>query len=124
AIGYRTFLPWNALGVLGCAAGTVLVGYAAGRSYATAADLFGRATGALLSLVLLIVALVLIGRYLGRHPDPVAALGNRLAGWPPLRLVGEAYRSGFRWLSERIGVGGAVAVNVLGGMVALLGVGY
>jgi membrane protein DedA with SNARE-associated domain len=123
-LGYRAFLPWDVLGVLGCTGGTVIVGYAAGRSYATAADIFGRATGALLALVLLIVALVLIGRYLGRHPDPVAALVNRLAGWPPLRLVGKAYRAGFRWLSERIGVGGAVAVNVLGGVLALLAIGY
>jgi hypothetical protein len=74
--------------------------------------------------VLLIIALVLIGRYLGRHPDPVAALGNRLAGSPPLRFVGNAYRAGFRWLSKRVGLSGAVAVNVLGGVLALLAVGY
>jgi undecaprenyl-diphosphatase len=124
-LGYSgRFLPWNAVGVLGCVGGTVLLGYATGRSYATAADLFGRATGALVLLVLLIVALVLIGRYLGRHPDPVAALGNRLAGWRPLKYVGRAYRAGFWWLSTRVGVGGAVAVNVLAGVVALLGVGY
>jgi undecaprenyl-diphosphatase len=120
----RRFLPWNAVGVLGCVGGSVLLGYATGRSYATAADLFGRATGALLLLVLVIVALTLIGRYLGRHPDPVAALGNRLAGWRPLRFVGRAYRAGFWWLSTRIGLGGAVAVNVLAGVVALLGIGY
>ena len=124
AMPYRTFLPWNAAGVLGCVGGTVLVGYAAGRSYATVAGIFGQATGALLALVLVILALVVIGRYLGRNPDPVAALGNRLAGWRPLRLVGRAYRAGFGWLSDRIGVGGAVAVNVLGGVVALLGIGY
>jgi undecaprenyl-diphosphatase len=67
---------------------------------------------------------VLIGRYLGRHPDPMADLGRRLAAWPPLRFVDRAYRSGFGWLTHRIGVGGAVAVNVLGGAIALLGFGY
>jgi len=123
-IGYGRFLPWDILGVLGCVGGTVLLGYAAGRSYATAAGIFGQATRALLALVALVVALVLIGRYLGRNPDPVAAVGNRLAGWRPLRFAGTAYRSGFHWLNERIGPGGAVAVNVLGGMVVLLGIGY
>jgi hypothetical protein len=123
-IGYRRFLPWDALGVLGCVGGTLLVGYAVGGSLATAADLFGRASGALLALVLVIVALILIGRYLGHHPDPVAAMANRLAGWPPLRFVGQAYRAGFRWLVERIGLGGAVAVNLLAGVAVLLGIGY
>jgi undecaprenyl-diphosphatase len=123
-VGYRTFLPWNVAGVLGCVGGTVLVGYAAGRSYATVSDIFGRATGALLWLILVIVGLVLIGRYLGRNPDPVAALGTRLAGWTPLRFVGQAYRAGFDWLTARVGVGGAVAVNVLGGVLVLFAVGY
>jgi undecaprenyl-diphosphatase len=121
---YRSFLPWNAIGVVGVAGGTLVVGYLAGRSYATATKLFGQATSALLALVVVIVVIVIIGRYLGRHPDPMADLGKRLAGWPPLRFVDGAYRSGFGWLTERIGVGGAVAVNVLGGAIALLGVGY
>lgn len=121
---YRVFLPWNLIGVASIAGGTLIVGYLAGRSYATATELFGQATSALLALVVVIVAIVLIGRYLGRHPDPMADLGKRLATWPPLRFVDRAYRAGFGWLTERIGVGGAVAVNVLGGAIALLGVGY
>jgi membrane protein DedA with SNARE-associated domain/membrane-associated phospholipid phosphatase len=121
---YRVFLPWNAAGVLGCAGGTLLVGYAAGRSYATVTQVFGQASSAVLALLLLIVAIVIIGQYLGRYPDPLAATGRRLAGWPPLRFVQTAYRAGFGWLTQRVGVGGAVAVNVLGGAVVLLGVGY
>lgn len=123
-LGYRTFLAWDILGVVGCVGGTVLVGYAAGRSYATAAGLFGRATDALLALTVLIVVLVLVGRYLGRNPDPVAALAKRIAGWPPLRFVGRAYRSGFGWLAARVGTNGAVAVNILGGVLVLLFIGY
>jgi membrane protein DedA with SNARE-associated domain/membrane-associated phospholipid phosphatase len=123
-VPYRTFLPWNALGVVAVVGATVLVGYGAGRSYSTVADVFGQATGALFLLVVVVVALVLIGRYLGRYPDPVAALGNRLAELGPLKVIGRVYQFRFRWLSERIGVGGAVAVNVLTGVIALLGVGY
>jgi membrane protein DedA with SNARE-associated domain/membrane-associated phospholipid phosphatase len=121
---YRTFLPWNAIGVVGCVTGTVLLGYLAGDSYAQVADVFGQATGALLLLVLVIIGIVLVGRYLGRHPDPVAAIGARLAGWRPVAWLGRAYERGFGYLSRRLGLGGAVAVNVLGGVLALLAIGY
>jgi undecaprenyl-diphosphatase len=121
---YREFLPWNAAGVACVAGGTVLVGYAAGRSYETVTAVFGQASSAVLAFVLLVIAIVLVGRYLGRYPDPLFAAGQRLAALPPLRFVERAYRAGFAWLTGRIGVGGAVAVNVLGGGAALLGVGY
>ena len=62
--------------------------------------------------------------YLGRHPDPVAAVGTRLAGWRPVAWLGRAYQRGFGYLTRRLGLGGAVAVNVLGGVLALLLVGY
>jgi membrane protein DedA with SNARE-associated domain/membrane-associated phospholipid phosphatase len=121
---YREFLPWSAAGVACVAGGTLLVGYAAGRSYETVTAVFGQASSAVLAFVLLVIAIVLVGRYLGRYPDPLFAAGQRLAALPPLRFVERAYRSGFAWLTGRVGVGGAVAVNVLGGAVALLGVGY
>jgi undecaprenyl-diphosphatase len=121
---YRRFLPWDTVGVIGCVTGTLLLGYLAGDSYAQVAGLFGQATGALLMLVLVIVALVLLARYLGRHPDPVAAVGARLAGWRPVAWLGRAYERGFGYLSRRFGPGGAVAVNVLGGVLVLLAVGY
>jgi undecaprenyl-diphosphatase len=121
---YREFLPWNAAGVACLVGGTVVVGYVAGRSYATVTSIFGRASTAVLLFVLLVIAIVLIGRYLGRYPNPLAAVGQRLATLPPLRFLDRAYRSGFTWLTGHIGVGGAVAVNVLAGAVVLLGVGY
>jgi membrane protein DedA with SNARE-associated domain len=121
---YREFLPWNAAGVACVAGGTVVVGYLAGRSYDTVTSVFGRASTAVLLFVLLVVAIVLIGRYLGRYPNPLAATGRRLAALPPLRFLDRAYRAGFTWLTGHVGVGGAVAVNVLAGAALLLGVGY
>lgn len=121
---YREFLPWNAVGVTCVAGGTVLVGYAAGRSYESVTAIFGQASSAVFLFVLLVIAIVLIGRYLGRYPDPLAATGQRLAALPPLRFLDWAYRAGFRWLTDRVGIGGAVAVNVVGGAALLLGVGY
>ncbi|MBO0870189.1 MAG: DedA family protein [Micromonosporaceae bacterium] len=121
---YRYFLPIDAFGVLGCVGGTLTVGYLAGRSYATVADRFGQASSAVLMLLGVIVAVILIGRYLGRHPDPVAAFGARLAAWRPLRVAARAYEAGFHALTRRLGVGGAVAVNVVTGVLVLFGIGY
>jgi membrane protein DedA with SNARE-associated domain len=121
---YRRFLPWNAVGVVGCVTGTLLLGYLAGDSYDRMAGVFGRATGAFLALVLLIVGLVLLGRYLGRHPNPVAAVGSRLFRLAPVARLVRVYLRGFVSVSRRFGVGAAVAVNVVGGVLALLGIGY
>ncbi len=121
---YRRFLPWDLLGVVGMVTGTLLVGYLGGRSYATVSGLFGRATSAILLLVLVIAALILVGRYLGRHPDPVADLAERMAAWRPLHVVNTAYRAGFARLTARFGVGPALAAHVVGGALALLGFGY
>ncbi len=120
---YRRFLPWDVLGVTAQVAGSVAVGYLVGTSYARVAELFGRATGALFLLFLVIVALVVFGRYIGRHPDPVTAFGDRVGTWGPLRLFDRGYDALFRWLTDRVGVGGAVAVNVMLGVGVLLGFG-
>lgn len=120
---YRTLFAWDLLGVLTQVGGALALGYVAGTSYERLAHVFGRATGAVLLLLLLIAAMVAFGRYLGRHPDPVTALGDRLFAWGPLRLLDRAYDAAFRWLTTHVGVGGAVAVNVLLGVGLVLGVG-
>ncbi|HEX6870438.1 MAG TPA: VTT domain-containing protein [Micromonosporaceae bacterium] len=120
---YRRFVLPNVLGAAAQVGASILVGYVAGTSFAFAAEIFGRATGALLLLVLVIVGLVVFGRYLGRHPDPVTAFGDRLGTWGPLRVLDRGYDAAFRWLTARIGVGGAVGVNVLLGVGVLLGLG-
>lgn len=121
---YRQFVCWDAVGVLGYIAPAVLLGYFAGRSYATASKVLGSATSAVLILLVVIIGLVLIGRYLGRHPAPVTAFVTRVLQWPPLRFIGRYYATRFRWLSRRVGVTGALALNVLGGAALLFLVGY
>jgi membrane protein DedA with SNARE-associated domain len=117
---YRQVLGWDVLGVTTQVSVSVAVGYLAGESYQRAATIFSQATGAALLLVLVVVALVLFGRYLGRHPDPVAVFGARLGRWRPLQMLNNAYLASFRWLIVRVGVGGAVAVNVVLGVWVLL----
>ncbi|HEX6500620.1 MAG TPA: VTT domain-containing protein [Micromonosporaceae bacterium] len=122
-VRYRTFALWDAVGVVGSVPVAVLVGYLAGGSYDRVAGAFGRATGALALLLLVIVALVLVGRYLGRNRQPVTAFGARLVSTRPLRWARRAYRTGFDRLTGRYGLAGATAVNLAVGVVGLLVIG-
>jgi membrane protein DedA with SNARE-associated domain len=122
-LSYRRIVAWDALGVAGQVAASVVLGYAVGSSYARAATLFTRATGALLVLALVVCALVVFGRYLGRHPDPVASFGFRLARWGPVTALDRLYGGGVRWLTERVGAAGALVAHLVLGVLALLSVG-
>ncbi|MGE5830927.1 MAG: VTT domain-containing protein [Micromonosporaceae bacterium] len=122
-LAYLRVLPWDALGVLGWVGGSIVVGYLAGSSYARVADVFGRATTGVLLLGLTIAALVVLARYVGRHRDPVTAFGGRIARVWPLRRLRTSYIDAFDWLRRRLGSGGAVAVNLILGVLSLLGIG-
>lgn len=119
AMPYRRFLPWNVLGVVTFVPASVLVGYLAGESYERVSAVLGRATFSVLLLVAMLAVLVVVGRYLGRHPYPVTSFGARLVALPPLRWAEGRYRAAFGWLTARFGLGGAVAVNVGVGMAAM-----
>lgn len=123
-LAYRRVLPWNVLGVVSVVGGSVVAGYLAGSSYARLADVFGRATGALLLLALVIVALVVVGRYVGRHRHPVTAFTARLVHTPPLRWLERRYLAGFGWLTARLGSDAAFAANLALGIPVLLVVGF
>ncbi len=120
---YRRFLAWDALGVTAQVVASIAIGFLAGGSYQLAAELLGRATGAFLLLLLVLVGLVIFGRYLGRHPDPVTAFGDRLRRWTPLRWLDEAYDAAFAWFTRHAGVGGAVGATIVLGVALLLGAG-
>jgi membrane protein DedA with SNARE-associated domain len=120
---YRTFAPWAALGVLTWASASVLVGYLAGRSYERVSQVLGQATSAVLGLVALLVVIALVGRWLGRNPDPVRALVGRVGRVP---AVGRAVRwldEGFRALVARLGPGWTLALNLVLGIALLFGLG-
>jgi len=70
-VSYRRFVAWQMPAALLWAGWMVGASYAAGASYDRLAARAGRAGGALAVLVALIVALVLAGRWLGRHPAVV-----------------------------------------------------
>jgi membrane protein DedA with SNARE-associated domain len=112
---YRRFVTWNVAGVVTAVGGSVVLGYLAGASYEQAAERFGSATTAVLLLLGAIVVIVLIGRWLGRHPYPVRALARWAAGRPPLRWHERFVRS----VQARVGGGWALAVDLAAGLALL-----
>lgn len=120
---YRRFAPWNAAGVITWVGGSVVVGYLAGTSYETVSRYLGQATGAVLVLLLTIVVIVLVGRWLGRNPDPVRALAARAAALPPARWLTQRYGVLFFLLSMHIGAGWALLLNIGAGIALLFVVG-
>ncbi|MFI7605239.1 DedA family protein [Micromonospora sp. NPDC049366] len=121
---YRRFAPWNAAGVATWVGASVLVGYLAGESYETVSRLLGRATGALLVLIVALVAVVLVGRWLGRNPDPVRALLSRAAALPPVRWLSRRYGLLFFLLAMRIGRGWTLLLNLVAGLALLFAAGF
>ncbi|MFC7548560.1 DedA family protein [Plantactinospora sp. GCM10030261] len=120
---YRRFAAWNLAGGAGWVGSTVVVGYLAGESYRRVSDLLGKATGAVLALLAGIVVLVLVGRWLGRNPDPVRALADRTVALPPSRWLARRYGSLVARLSARIGAGWTLLLNLLSGLALLFGLG-
>ncbi|MFC0504621.1 DedA family protein [Micromonospora costi] len=121
---YRRFAPWNLAGVATWVGGSVLVGYLAGESYETVSHMLGQATGAVLVLLVALVAVVLIGRWLGRNPDPVRALLSRATALPPVRWLAGRYGVLFFLLTMRIGPGWTLLLNLVTGLALLFVAGF
>ncbi|HEY2949724.1 MAG TPA: DedA family protein [Micromonosporaceae bacterium] len=121
---YRRFAPWNVVGVATWVTASVLVGYLAGTSYETASRVLGRATGTVIVLLVAVISIVLVGRWLGRNPDPVRALLARAARLPPLRWLAQRYGVLFFLLSMHIGTGWALLINLAAGVALLFVVGF
>jgi undecaprenyl-diphosphatase len=119
---YREFAPWNAVGVVTWVCTSVLIGYLAGTSYEEVSERLGRATGAVLAFVGCVLLIVLVGRWLGRNPDPTRALLARTGLLPALRWLRRRHGALYARLSLHIGAGWALVINMVIGL-ALLFVG-
>ncbi len=120
---YRRFAVWNLAGVMSWVGTSVLVGYAAGESYEQASRLLGRATGAVLGLLLCLAGVVLAGRWLGRYPDPARALAARAVALPPLRWPRTRYGVLFYLVAMRVGPTWTLLLNLAAGLLLLFAAG-
>jgi undecaprenyl-diphosphatase len=87
----RRFAAWHTPAAILWALWMVGASYAAGASYDILAARAGRAAGALAALTLLILGLILAGRWFGRHPDPVRGFARSLRRIPPLSVIAESW---------------------------------
>ena len=94
----------------------MVVGYLAGESYETVSGYLGKATGAVLVLLVAVVVIVLVGRWLGRNPDPVRALLGRARALPPVRWLTGRYGVLFFLLAMHIGPGWTLLLNLVAGL--------
>lgn len=122
-MSYRTFAPWNYAGVVSAVGSSVVLGFAVGASYERVAEALGRATTAVLMLAGVVVAIVLAGRWLGHHPDPVRTVAARLAALRPCSWTHQRYGRMAGRLAARAGPGPALVASLAAGVVLLFGFG-
>jgi len=103
---YRIFVRWHAPGAVLWAVWVTGAAYLVGASYQQLAAQAGRAAGALAVLLLVLAAVVVAGRWFGRHPGPAHAVGSLLNRRMP---------------RERLRADVLLATGLLAGTAAVLG---
>jgi len=121
---YRRFLPWNLAGGVIWAPGFVLVGYLAGGSYRQVERIVGRASLLLLLVVVLAGALVLVGRWVVRHPDRLRTLVDRQLDRRWVTRLRGRYQRQLAFLVRRVRPGGALGLSLTVSVVGLAGAGW
>ncbi|GAA4725064.1 DedA family protein [Phytohabitans rumicis] len=127
-VPYRRFAAWHTPAAVLWAVWLVGASYGLGASYDRVASRLGHASGALAVLVGMIVVLVLAGRWIGRHPDPIRASGALLGRLPLVRAVAGRDAPAWSWrgrLERRYPLLGpafdvALSVALLSALAALL----
>lgn len=121
---YRRFLAFNALGGVTWAAIYVTLGFVAGRSYDEVADRAEDAGLVLLGLVFLLVAAVLVARWVVRRPDRARAFSERVLGGRVVAWVAARCRGALDFLQARFRPNAAFGLSFTFGLAVLIAVGW
>ncbi len=125
---YRTFALYNVLGGVLWATTFVLIGYVAGQDWKRVEHILSRAGLGLLALIVLIGAIVLIGRWIAGHPERVRRVTDRFLDRPWVARLRARFRRPVYFLVNRFRPGGALglsltlALALTGGAVYVFGV--
>lgn len=121
---YRTFALYNAVGGAIWAVGFVLLGYVAGTGWRRVEAVAKRASLLLLLALVATVLLVLVVRWLIRHPDRITTMGNRLLDLPFLARLRDRYQHQLAFLARRLRPGGALGLSLTVTVTALVTAGW
>jgi membrane protein DedA with SNARE-associated domain len=118
-VGYRTFAIWNVLGGALWATTFVLVGFAAGEGWRKVEEVAKRASLVLLLIVVLVVGIVLLARWVTRHPERVRTALRRQLGRPAVARLRARYERQLAFLGGRLRPGGALGLSLTLGLAGI-----
>ena len=121
---YRTFAIWNVLGGGLWATTFVLVGFAAGEGWRKVEALAKQASLVLLLVVLLVVGVVLLARWLSRHPERIRATLDRQLERPAVTRLRAWSQRRLTFLARRLGPSGGLGLSLTLGLAAVGLVGW
>ena len=121
---YRTFVIWNVLGGGLWATTFVLVGFAAGEGWRKVEALAKQASLVLLLVVVLVVGIVLLARWLSRHPERIRAALDRQLERPAVTRLRARTQRQLALLARRLRPSGALGLALTLGLAAIVLTGW
>ncbi len=118
-VHYRTFAIWNVLGGSLWAVTFAVVGFVAGEGWRKVEAVAKQASLVLLLIVVLVVGIVLLGRFIARHPERVRAAADRQLERPAVARLRARYERQLAFLTRRLRPGGALGLSLTLGLVAI-----
>jgi len=118
-VRYRTFALWNVLGGALWATTFVLVGFAAGEGWHKVETVAKRASLVLLLIVILVLGIVLLARWVTRHPERVRAALDRQLERPAVARLRARYERQLAFLARRLRPGGALGLSLTLGLAGI-----
>jgi membrane protein DedA with SNARE-associated domain/membrane-associated phospholipid phosphatase len=121
---YRRFAAWNVAGGVVWGVAFVLLGYAAGDSWREVESVAKRASLVLLFVVLVLIAGVLLVRWVLAHREGLQLLRDRLLERPRIAAVRRRYRRQLAFAARRVRPEGALGLTLTASLLVLGAVGW
>jgi membrane protein DedA with SNARE-associated domain len=118
-VRYRTFAIWNVLGGGLWATTFVLVGFVAGEGWRKVEEIAKQASLVLLLIVILVLAIVLLARWVTRHPERVRSALRHQLERPGVARLRARYERQLAFLARRLRPRGALGLSLTLGLAGI-----